>query len=80
MQAWRVCGAEGCVGGPTGKAWNVKIRAWKLGVTLGLHALWSRKVGGYGRKKQEMGGGGCEDMEGGGRVKQRRRRRDRMGL
>lgn len=55
MQAWRVCGAEGCVGGPTGKAWNVKIRAWKLGVTLGLHALRSRKVGGYGRKKQEMG-------------------------
>lgn len=55
VQAWRVCGAEGCVGGPTGKAWNVKIRAWKLGVTFGLHALRSRRVGGYGRKKQEMG-------------------------
>lgn len=39
--------------GPTRKAWNVEIRAWKSGVTPGLHAVPSRRVGGYGGKKQE---------------------------
>lgn len=33
--------------GPTRKAWNVKIRAWKSGVMPG-------RVGAYGNKKQEM--------------------------
>lgn len=41
--------------GPTRKAWNVKIRAWKSGVMPGLQAVQSRKVGAYGNKKQEMG-------------------------
>lgn len=80
MQAWRICGEERCVGGPTRKAWNVKIRAWKLGVTPGLHALRSRRVGGYGSEKQEMGEEAVRTWREGGRVRQRRRRRCRMGL
>lgn len=72
-------GRRGVLGGPTGKAWNFKIRAWKLGVTPGLHALRSRRVGGYRRKRQEMGEEAVRTWREGGRVKQRRRRRDRIG-
>ena len=41
--------------GPTRKAWNVEIRAWKSGVMPALQAVRSRRVGAYGSKKQEMG-------------------------
>lgn len=40
--------------GPTRKAWNVKIKAWKSGVRPGLQAVQFRRVGAYGSKEREM--------------------------